>query len=166
MPDVAELTRSIVIQHPALRDFPDDIREELWGVLSGFDRRARNILLILLEGGSEREAARAVGITRQTIYNWKDKDPAFKEAVALFGDFGVSVFESELRRRALAGVADKHSMRALELALKAKAPEYRDKQALNITLRAEAEGAAATFVGGWGSNDDSAGYLPSPADES
>ena len=102
--------------------------EHLTEMLVEFDGRRRAFLVALLNGYSKRAAASSVGVTARAVQLWAKKDERFAEAVRYCEDIGfAAVIETELYRRAVAGTDDRSSMRALEMVLKSRRPEYRDK---------------------------------------
>lgn len=95
-------------------------------LLEPWESWQRTFLVGLLNGLSKTKAAARAGITVRTTQLWQKKDRAFAEAVANCEAIGIgTVLEPELYRRALAGKSDAGSMRALELVLKSRCPEYR-----------------------------------------
>ncbi len=102
--------------------------EHITEVLVEFDGRRRAFLVALLNGYSKGAAAASVGVTARAVQLWAKKDDLFAEAVRYCEDIGfTAVIETELYRRAVAGTDDRSSMRALELVLKSRRSEYRDK---------------------------------------
>lgn len=102
--------------------------EHITALLAEFDGRRRTFLVALLNGYSKRSAAAAIGITARATQLWAKKDGRFAEAVRCCEEVGFStVIETELYRRALAGVSDRSSMQALELVLRSRRPAYRAK---------------------------------------
>lgn len=100
--------------------------ENLAGLLSAFSARARRILLSLLSGASLRRAAASGGIGESTLSNWR-RVPEFDNAIEVAQVLGSARYEDELHDRALGGPDDRGSMRALELVVKARNADYRDK---------------------------------------
>lgn len=89
--------------------------------------RRRVFLVGLLNGLSKTKAAIRAGVTVRSTQLWAKGDAEFAEAVAACENVGVAtVLEAELYRRALAGPEDSGSIRALELVLRARCPDYRD----------------------------------------
>ncbi|MBK7124746.1 MAG: hypothetical protein IPH65_02300 [Dehalococcoidia bacterium] len=96
--------------------------EHITETLVAFDGRRRAFLVALLNGYSKGAAASSIGVTARAVQLWAKRDECFAEAVRYCEDIGfASVIETELYRRALAGTADKGSVRALELVLKSGA---------------------------------------------
>ena len=122
--------------------------EDIAGLLDGFNGRARSICLLLLGGASILQAAAGAGLARGTLDNWRQADAAFQRAVGLCLDLGSALYEGELHSRALAGPDDRGSMRALELVVKARNPDYRDKQQIQMgVLHVFKQGLSD--AGGW-----------------
>ena len=96
-------------------------------LIQPFGARQRGFLVRLLNGYSKGMAASAVGVSVRATQLWAKKNRAFAEAVSECEQVGfATVIESELYRRALGGVEDRGSMRALELVLKSRSSDYRD----------------------------------------
>ena len=133
-----------------------DAVEEIGGLLDSFNGRARRVCLGLLGGASLLQAAASAGVARNTVDHWRQTDAAFQRAVGLCLDLGSALYEGELHSRALAGPDDRGSMRALELVVKARNPDYRDKQQIQMgVLHVFKQGLSD--AGGWRSE-----ALPGP----
>lgn len=76
-------------------------------------------------------------------------DPALREAYEVAESMAIAPLEDELRSRALAGADDRGSMRALEIALKAADPRYRDAASLQLTVVGAASRAEADVQNRW-----------------
>jgi len=128
--------------------------EHVAEVLVEFDGRRRAFLVALLNGYSKRAAAASVGVTARTVQLWAKKDDLFAEAVRYCEDIGfTAVIETELYRRAVAGTADRSSMRALELVLKSRDSRYREKGAgEGFAVRQRSEEAVHRTTQGWDSH--------------
>ena len=61
------------------------------------------MLLAVREHGSLACAARAVGVSRMTVYNWKDDDPAFEAAILQAQEGAWDALERSMYQRACAG---------------------------------------------------------------
>lgn len=108
---------------------------ELEALIAPFEGRKRAYLVALLNGKSKRMAAANVGVSDRQIRNWAQADPPFGQAASVLYDIGFStVLESELYRRAMAGSDDRGSMRALELIIKSRDPEYREKSSIEFSV--------------------------------
>lgn len=111
--------------------------------------------MALAAGQSRGMAALAGGITRQGLAAWCKRD---REVSVLFDaceQLGFSsVLESELYRRALSGPEDRGSIRALELVVKARDPQYRDKAQVQMEVIHRAQEAVAEAFGGWEQAED------------
>lgn len=112
-------------------------------------KRVRKIPLFLKElrdnGGFVGKACEAVGVSKQSVYNWRESDPTFAADWDRAVDLATEDLEKEVRRRALVGVDEpvfykgepcgairKYSDSLLMFAIKARKPEYRD--AVKITI--------------------------------
>ena len=123
--------------------------DALRGILGPFNGRARSILLSLLGGHSMGMASAGAGISKNTLDRWRQSDPAFGEAVTLAYDIGFSAgIEAEAYDRAM-DRTDRASGRLLELILKARSPDYREKSQLQLEVVARVGSALDTLVGGW-----------------
>ena len=111
--------------------------------------QGRILGVALLSGKSLRIAATMAGFSPETIRQWLQKYPDVRYAVLTAEAIGASVFERELERRALAGSDDRGSVRALELVVKARMPEYRDKTQVQMDVVHKAESAVLDIVGDW-----------------
>ncbi len=125
-----------------------DAVEDIASLLDGFNGRARSICLLLLGGASILQAAAGAGLARGTLDNWRQADVAFQRAVGLCLDLGSALYEGELHSRALAGPDDRGSMRALELVVKARNPDYRDKAQVQMGV-IHVFKQALSDAGGW-----------------
>lgn len=74
---------------------------------------AERILAAIRDGATQRTAARMVGITPESLTNWKRQDPAFGEAVDCAHAQAQVFAENSLYR-----IATKGNVRALEVWLK------------------------------------------------
>lgn len=144
----------------ALVPWLDDVgAAEIAGTLQPFNGRARTILLALLEGRSALAAAARAGVSTAAVDGWR-RDPEFSDAFDLCYSMGSAHFEDELVQRALAGPDDRGSMRALELVVKARNPEYRDKAQVQMGV-VHVMGGILRDAAGWRVNEASTGSLPS-----
>lgn len=122
--------------------------EAMAGLIEPWGGRARRVLAALLRGHSRRQAALAAGVDNDTLRAWAVRVPAWGEAMRQAEEWGFgAVIEGELYRRALAGQEDRGSMRALELIVRARDPQYREKAALQIELVSRAHEAAGRAFG-------------------
>lgn len=99
----------------------------------------------LADGYSVSHAARLAGYSRRTVYDYRQDEPAFKQAWDDALEDGADVFEDELRRRAVDGIdkpvfyqgeicghVREYSDTLLALGVKARRPEkYRENVDLN-----------------------------------
>ncbi|MFW6174353.1 MAG: hypothetical protein ACOC5K_01060 [Chloroflexota bacterium] len=132
---------------------PDPPADYVAGLVRLFQERAgeqwAHIASLMLRGHTLRTAATRSGLTYQGAQKAIKADPELSSLVAAAEAAGAGVFEGELMERALAGSEDKGSMRALELVVKARMPEYRDKRQEEITVTHKAESAMASVIDGW-----------------
>jgi hypothetical protein len=97
--------------------------------------------------GTGSKAAAEAGVSVQTIYNWRKKDLEFDEACGHAERAYCNVLREEIHRRAVTGWEEpvfyqgvqvgnvrKFSDRMLELQAKAKMPEYRDRQQIDMNV--------------------------------
>ena len=121
---------------------------EMAGLIGRFNGRARRVCLRLLGGASLLQAAAAAGIGRTTLDDWRQRELEYQRIVSLCLDLGSALYEGELHSRALAGPDDRGSMRALELVVKARNPDYRDKAQIQMgVLHVFKQGLSD--AGGW-----------------
>ena len=124
--------------------------EVLRGLLTDLDPHARRIVLALSQGQTKKMAALSAGCTPVYIYDRIKKDRVFSTACDVAETIGVAgTLERELYRRAMAGADDRGSMRALEIALKARSPEYREKSQVQHEIITRAQEATGSLTGGW-----------------
>lgn len=111
-----------------------------------YGTRAAALVASLLAGATFRSACVHAGVSVGTVQQHREKDPVFHELCAAAWDAGFQLLEDELVQRALNGADDKGSIRALELALKSRDPNYRDQRTVDVTLRAAAANARQRVV--------------------
>lgn len=110
----------------------------------------RRIATALLGGQSRTMAALAGGLTEGGLRDWCKKVPDARKVFDMCEQIGLaSTLETELYRRAMSGKDDKGSLRALELILKARRPEYREKSQLALEVVHRAETAMQSLTEGW-----------------
>lgn len=101
------------------------------------DNRKETFLLILSQGNSITAAARAIGVSRQAIYNYRDHDAAFKRAWDNAIEEGLDTLEDEAIKR-----AKKSSDLLLMFLLKGGRPDkFKDRVDINVNWRVELERA-------------------------
>lgn len=123
-------------------------REGICGLIAPYSRKARNLLIDLVSG-STLTTARARQVLPQASFDyWRDNWPEYRAAVDACYELGTLRFEDELRRRALAGIDDKASMRALELIAKSRNADYRDRAQQDMAIVA-ALGTVLQSARGW-----------------
>lgn len=102
---------------------------------------------VLADTGIVKRACEAIGVSRQTAYNWRDEMPAFAAAWDKAMRIGISALEDEAHRRAFEGVSEPVFHQGLECGsvkkysdtlaiflLKAHAPEkYRERHDVATT---------------------------------
>lgn len=120
-------------------------------VTDAADRAAKQqiVLAAFMRGASYHAAAQAAGITRMTIYNWREADEEYDKAVAAAIQCGTDAMEDEARRRAMGwsepvfnakgkkiGEQFKASDRLMEFLLMGRRPEKFRPEKNNIVLNA------------------------------
>jgi len=124
--------------------------EAVADLLRPWDGRRRAFLVSLLNGYSKGMAAASSSVTVRCVQKWAAKEAAFREAVELAERVGfATVLEAELYKRAMAGPEDRGSMRALELVVKSREANYREKAQVQLAVVAQAREAMVRFVEGW-----------------
>lgn len=97
------------------------------------DNRKATFLLFLSEGNTVTLAARAIGVSRQAAYQYRDNDPEFRQLWDNAIEEGIDTLENEAITR-----AKKSSDLLLIFLLKAKRPDvYRDQIEINVNWRNE-----------------------------
>lgn len=91
------------------------------------DSQKRRFIDALTEQGTVYHAAQAAGVSRQTVYRWRDEDPEFADLWYEAIENAVDRVENTIYQRALAG-----DTIAAIFYLKAQRPIYRDR--LNIDI--------------------------------
>lgn len=127
--------------------------ETMTGLLRLAESRARDsgraIAAALLAGKPWRWAAMEGGVHPATLDKWTRADPELRQCLSLCEQMGFArTIESELYSVAL-DRSHRGQIRALELVAKARAPEYRDKHQVEMTVRHTAEQAQAAVTDGW-----------------
>jgi len=93
------------------------------------DKKRAAFLKCLANGDSVQNAANVIGVSRGTVYRWKDEDKAFAAAWEEALDAGIERLEDAAYKRALDG-----SDTLMIFLLKAKRPTvYADRQRLEHT---------------------------------
>ena len=75
-------------------------------------KRREGFLALLAEGCTVKFACAGVGISRETVYNHRERDPLFAAAWKEAGEAGTQAMEQEAFRRAVHGVEEPCSGRA------------------------------------------------------
>jgi transposase-like protein len=92
------------------------------------DTRKKRFLDALTTGGTVSHAARAAGVSRNTVYRWRIEDREFAACWDEAHENAVEAVESVLYQKALSG-----DTICMIFYLKAHRPQYRDK--LNIDVK-------------------------------
>jgi len=97
-----------------------------------------------------KDAAKAVGISRDTVTNWRNADPAFAAAFDAANEDVTEVYESRLKDLAL-GVKDKDGIihgdtTALIFALKARAPKKYTERFRHEVSNGQLEGVISEMI--------------------
>jgi hypothetical protein len=103
-------------------------------MIDSVDATKKRALAAYRELGVIAYACEAAGICRQTWYNWLEDDPDFAKKARDAEEDAIDALEAEAFRRG----RDKSDL-LLMFTLKAKRPEYRDKQQLDITATLQQE---------------------------
>lgn len=122
-------------------------------------------LAVLADGGYAGDAAKAAGISRALLFEWKRDDRSFSARWAEAIDISIEKAEAELYRRGVlgwrepvfgktpdgvtgvVGAITKYSDRALELFMKAKRPsEYRENPKVAVAAEVQVGDARARFI--------------------
>ena len=136
----------VVSRNGAAIPIPSDV---LAGLLGPFNGRAREILVHLLGGSSMAMAAATAGLSKTGLDTWRQRDPEFGAAVTMAYDMGFAAsVESYAYQRAF-DPEDRASGRLLELILKARSPDYREKSQLQLEVVRRIEDAGASMLSGW-----------------
>lgn len=127
------------------------------GLLGPFNGRARQILLSLLAGHSMGMAAASAGLSKSGLDVWRQRDQAFADAITMAYDMGFAAnIEAEAYDRAM-DREDRASGRLLELILKARSPDYREKSQLQLEVVRRVDQAGAAMLAGWGGSESGDG---------
>jgi hypothetical protein len=100
------------------------------------------------QGHSITKSCKAAGVSRETLYAWKEHHETFMFRFNQAKEEGDDVIRDEIRRRGIegwdeavyqlgnyAGTVRKYSDRMLEIMAKARMPEYRDKVDVKATVQ-------------------------------
>lgn len=88
----------------------------------------RRVLAALESGSTIIEAAKAGGITRATVWNWRQRHKDFAAAFAIADELGIQAMEDALIVCAEKAIDDPRFQPSLHFALKARRPEkYRER---------------------------------------
>lgn len=105
--------------------------------------------MALLNGCSKRRAANRVPIGESTLDTWLKADVRFREAFELCRQLGLGeTAEAELEYIAF-DREHRGQIRALELMLKSRAPEYRDKHQVSMEVTHRAASAGQAMIEGY-----------------
>lgn len=96
----------------------------------GTDRAREAFLTVLADSCNVSEAARAAGVPRRTVYNWRADDTEFAAAWDEAVETASDALEQVARDRAMSGQSD----RMLEILLKAHRPDkFKERAAVEHT---------------------------------
>ena len=99
------------------------------------DRQKKTFIETLEAQGTVSHAAKAAGVSRQTVYRWRDEDPEFADLWYEASENAVDAVENALYKRALAG-----EVIPAIFYLKAQRPKFRDRLNINVEqVRGEIE---------------------------
>lgn len=99
-------------------------------VLTREEQKKALIIALQKNRGHIANACQVVGVTRQTYYNWKKEDEAFREAVTDNEEAVIDLVESKLMQNILKG--DVTSI-IFYLKTKGRARGYQEKQEIDIS---------------------------------
>lgn len=108
-----------------------------------------SIALRLLLGYSRTMAVVGSGVPIRTMNDHCMRDQQLSAALSECENIGFSRHEAELYRRAHAGAEDRGSGRMLEMILKARGPQYREKYQVEHQHILAAEQATGAALAGW-----------------
>lgn len=91
------------------------------------DRQKKRFIAALTTYGTVRHAAKAAGVSRQTVYRWRLEDDEFAEAWYEAHETAFDVVENVIYQQAAGG-----NMLAAIFYLKAHRPKYRDRLSVDI----------------------------------
>ena len=91
------------------------------------DRQKKRFIDALTNHGTVRHAAQAAGVSRQTVYRWRQDDFEFAEAWSDAHENAVDVVENVIYQQAAGG-----NTLAAFFYLKAHRPKYRDRLSIDI----------------------------------
>lgn len=111
---------------------------------TGTDRARATFLEQMRETCNVSHSARAAGVPRRTVYNWREADPEFAAAWDDAEEEAADALELEARKRATVDKSD----RMLEILLKAHRPEkfverFKGEIAAGVTITVSPEDAQA-----------------------
>ena len=110
-------------QQPESPKTGNDLQTADSGPFVGFDAVKRRALEAVATGGLYEEAAQAAGVTRQTLYNWRQADPAFAAAWKIALDAGTDEIEAVLHACTKLAKGDPRYQTSLIFALENRRPE-------------------------------------------
>lgn len=149
IPDVVDPLARLSARDPA-------VKARITGLLNVVEARAGQKLgrmaANLVAGMSMEGAAVLAGMSATYAQSYRKKYPDVAELLAECEQLGFQLYETELMRRALAGSEDRNSARLLEIVIKARRAEYRDRQQVSIDVMHRAESHHSAIVAGWDAN--------------
>lgn len=96
-------------------------------------------------GGFVNKACESASVSKQSVYNWRERDPEFAAQWDAVIELATEDLEKEARRRALVGVEEpvfyqgevvghvqRYSDSLLMFTIKARKPEYRDRITVDV----------------------------------
>ena len=120
------------------------------GLLEGLDPHARRMAAALYQGQTRRMAALAGGIHPKYLPELCKRDRKLADALDMAEAMGLATtLERELYKRAMAGPNDRGSIRALEIALKSRDANYRERSQMQLEVVTRAQESRAQIVSGW-----------------
>ena len=124
---------------------PQMSEDEIIGLVEAVGTRSgsipmQKVAIRLAQGWSRSMAVLGSGISAPQLQRMCQKHPAAADILQQLEDAGFARrWEGELYSRAEAGKDDRGSLRALEMLLKARNPQYQEKSALNLHVMNAAE---------------------------
>lgn len=124
------------------------------------EQKQQAALAAYIRIGEVGPAMREIGMHRATWYRWIEEDPDFAQAVAEAEQEVLDIDKAEVRRRAVEGVDEpvgwfrgepggyvrKYSDNLLMFRVKAKDPEYRDRQTVDLNTTGQPDSATTATL--------------------
>jgi hypothetical protein len=102
-------------------------------------RKGKRVLTLLREGYGVQRAAEAIGVTRKTIYNWRDAFPEFGDE---FDDIQEGITDS-IERTVIQKALDGDTVAGIFMLKSRRRPVYGERQAIE---HSGAEGKPFTII--------------------